>query len=209
MKIEAGQPDAHIPFTLRRTKDACPIEARRRLGLAIPEFFRRVERRFGATVEYFCVAERHKSGWPHVHVAIRGWKFVHIKLLWQLWHEVTGDSDHLHVNRIPAKRAKRYLAKYLGKDLHRFGTAKRYWCTKGFVPADFGQATEEELEQWQGWRFVKEHPDDLVREYRSRGWFAHALGEGWWSMTPPPWEWPAQHGPPQVAASGSAPGEGL
>lgn len=206
MQIEAGSPDAHVVLTLRRTATDSPDHARQRLGRHHAEFFRRLGRMWGSKPESFVVAERTKAGWPHLHVAVRGWRFKHYRQVWALWRDVTGDSDHVRVRRIPARRAKKYLAKYLGKDLHRFGTAKRYWRTRGYLPTDFGRPTEEECERWQGWTFVREHPGDIVRDYRSHGWFAHVIADGDTVLTPPPWETAPPRGPPPAAASGSTPG---
>jgi hypothetical protein len=196
MQIEAGQPDAHIVLTLRRVAGASPEAARQRLGKAIPEFFRRYERLTGVHVERFAVIEAHKSGWPHAHLACRNWKFGNIKAIWALWRQVTGDSDHVRVRRVPAKRMKKYLAKYLGKDLRKFGDSKRYWRTPRYLPADFGKPSEEDCERWRGWACVHEHPEAVIAGYLRAGWYRHDAGDGVTALTPPLWATASPRGPP-------------
>jgi len=65
--------------------------------------------------------------------------------------------------------AARYVAKYLGKAPHQFGTFKRYWKSAGWVVS-----TGEEVEDpWDGtgWEAVKEHPDDVIRDLICKGWW--------------------------------------
>jgi hypothetical protein len=204
MEIEAGCPDALLTLTLRRLPGGSPDDARKRLGLYIPALFRRVRRLTGHRFEWYVVVEKHQSGWPHVHIALRGWTYFAHSRLKALWRSVTGDSDHVHIKRIPSRQLKRYLAKYLGKDLHRFGTAKRYWRSKGYLPSDFGEPTDEEFERWSGWRYEREHPQDLIAAYQKKGWWRHDLGDGETVMTPPLWEAGAARGPPfSVVGSGA------
>lgn len=172
MEIELAKPDTHIVLTLRRVPGGSPEEARARLGKCQAEFFRRLKKLNGAQVERFCVVEKTKLGWPHLHVAARGWKFGKIEKVWALWRSVTGDSDHVRVRRVPARRLKKYLAKYLGKDPHKFGNGKRYWKTAGWLPADWKKPTEEEASQWQGWRYDHRHQSEIVDEYLREGWSA-------------------------------------
>jgi len=196
MQIEAGAPDTHLVFTLRRVAGASPEVARQRLGKAIPEFFRRYQRLTGVHVERYAVIEAHKSGWPHAHIACRGWVFREIKQVWSLWRQVTGDSDHVRVRRVPAKRMKKYLAKYLGKDLHKFGDSKRYWRTPRYLPPDFGQPSPDQLDRWQGWTCERRHPEDVIGELMRAGWYRHDAGDGVTAMTPPLWSTRSSRGPP-------------
>jgi hypothetical protein len=196
MMVEAGKPDALLTLTLRRTSASSPEQAREKLGKAIPEFFRRLQRLTGHRVPRFVVIERHQSGWPHAHLACSGWQFRAHKQLVALWKAVTKDSIHVDIRRIPARATKRYLAKYLGKDLHRFGTSKRYWRTQDYLPVGWGEPTEEEAARWEGWKHVKAHPEDLAEVYRARGWWRHDLADGVIAMTPPLHRLAEARGPP-------------
>jgi hypothetical protein len=196
MEVKAGRPDAHLVLTVRREPGASPTKARAKLGLAIHEFFRRIRKATGHRMAYFVVIEAHKSGWPHAHIAVRGWQYVrHAKLI-KRWREVTGDSDHVRIRRIPPTRQAKYLAKYLGKELHRFGTSKRYWRTKDWLPEGWGEMSEEQREQCAGWSFRAKHPEDVIFEYVRVGWFRHGTGRGEAVLTPPPWIWNNTTGPP-------------
>lgn len=196
MEIEAGAPDALVTLTRRRVPGASPEAARKDLGKWVPKFFRAVERMTGAPVEYYAVCEKHKSGWPHIHVAVRGWKFVNIKTLWALWRKITVDSDGVNVKRIPAKAIKKYLGKYLGKDLHKFGDSKRYWRTKNYLPPDWKKPSEEDFDRWEGWQLDRRHPGDVVAEYLRRGLYAIAGQDGETIMVPGPASMRSARGPP-------------
>jgi hypothetical protein len=196
MAIEDGKPDALVTLTTRRAPGACPIAARRDLGKWTLEFFRRVERLTGQHVERFNVCEKHRSGWPHLHVACRGWKFVDVRTLWSIWRSITGGSDGVNVKRIPPKRIKRYLAKYLGKDLHKFGDSKRYWRTKGWHSAGWKKPSPDDCDRWEGWVFERKHPREVQAEWQKKGWWPHRGEHGEVVMTPPIWHGRSPRGPP-------------
>jgi len=94
---------------------------------------------------FMAVIERTKLGWPHLHIMLRtGW--LSAKLIRDTMQELT-NSPIIKIERIhnQAKLAG-YVAKYCGKDPHKFGTCKRYWQSK-----DYKEATPE-----------KEHPGKRV-----------------------------------------------
>ena len=198
IEIEAGNPDALLTLTSRRILGASPDVARRKLGKDIKEFLRRVRRDRGVPIEYYVAIEKHKSGWPHAHLAVRGWLYIAHPRLKALWRAVTGDSDHIHIRRVPPKKVKRYLAKYIGKDLHRFGTAKRYWHSKGWLPKGWDAPSEGDCEQFQGWQHITKHPLDVIAGYQLEGYHTHHLGWAEAVMLPAAWMQAGARAPPSI-----------
>jgi len=85
------------------------------------------------SVEFLAVVEAQKNGEPHLHIMMRS-PFVP-----QAWLSARMDE----LIRAPivwiesvrkTKKLANYVAKYCGKDPHRFGTLKRYWASKRWVP---------------------------------------------------------------------------
>jgi hypothetical protein len=187
-----------LTLTIRRTASGDPVEARSRLGRGVREILRRAARETGVQAAYFVAIEKHKSGWPHAHIALRGWKFVGHKRLSRQWLAITGDSSHVHIRRLPQRRLAKYLAKYLGKDLHRFGTFKRYWCSQDWLPDDMPTMSAEQAEQYQGWEPDKRHPSDVVAGLQKAGWYTFRTGWGCYTMTPALWLSGGATGPPTV-----------
>lgn len=201
MMIEAGQPNAMMTFTLLRRPGASPEAARKQLSKNMAEFMRRVRRKYVPGLEYFAVVETHKAYWPHAHVALKDWTFVHWKVLRALWETITGGSYQLDVQRIPAGKAKKYLAKYFSKEPVQFGQSKRYWRSRGYLPKGWGEPTDEEAEQWQGWRKEDEHPREVIDKLRFAGWYEHSIGKNEAVLTPPPWFIPPPTGSPALRAA--------
>jgi hypothetical protein len=99
----------------------------------------------GKACPFFAVREAHKSGWPHLHIAIRG-TWIDQAWLKARWEERTGDFK-VDIRKFGnGKEVARYISKYIGKAPARFGTAKRYWHSKDWAPKKKDEAwTGEEL----------------------------------------------------------------
>jgi hypothetical protein len=90
--------------------------------------------------QYFMIPEPHESGWPHLHVLLRG---SYIARLWvkRNWADITG-SPNIDIKAIAhARNTLRDLAKYLTKSapiLAAFPTHLRpYTKSWGWLPDDF------------------------------------------------------------------------
>lgn len=106
----------------------------------------------GKKGEYLTVVEATQKGWPHLHVlTTRRW----IDQAWLsfLWKSLTG-AHVVDVRRVSNHgQAASYVSKYLGKAPHRFLHCKRYYFTRGYMPAredkaqpyDWTNATHETL----------------------------------------------------------------
>jgi len=77
-------------------------------------------------VPFLAVVEAQKCGNPHLHIMLRGDYIPQPWLKQRMKEEIGAEICDI---RYVAKRRKlaNYVAKYCGKDPHRFGTSKRYW----------------------------------------------------------------------------------
>jgi hypothetical protein len=210
-EIEArrGRPNRFLTLTCTPDVGMSALDRRRIMGEAWPVFVKRIKRYLNnGTFEYWAVCEKTQLGEPHFHVLIRS-KFLPQKLLSQWWKELTGAYVVWIVEVKKSERAASYVSKYLTKGLERFGTYKRYWKSKNYVLPE----TEKAEETWERkvWRYVKEHVDDVVFARTREGWqrVPHQGAGRVWVLLKPPWWAQPPRGPPQAAASGSAPGQGL
>lgn len=84
--------------------------------------------------QFLAVFEKHKSGWPHLHLVIKG-KYIPWSKLLEWWKEITG-STGIYIQYIRSTgQAAAYCAKYIGKDLAQFPNCKRWWRSHGFSEA--------------------------------------------------------------------------
>jgi len=142
----------------------------------ISRFFRGLRRGLGEAFPYVWVPELHPGGhgW-HVHFAVGrfvrrglieeawGRGFVHIKLL--------GDLPVGSGPRAEARRAARYISKYLGKDLAGAGGLNRYDVAQGFQPrAERLRADTEGEVVGLAVRRMGERPAYLWRSINQDGW---------------------------------------
>lgn len=97
---------------------------------------------------FLAIFEAHKSGYPHLHLLIRG-KFIPWEMLTKWWEEITG-STHVDIRKIDTTgKAAFYVAKYLGKDLHAFAGCKRWWRSHGYSEgADEDYAKDRPNVRW-------------------------------------------------------------
>ena len=134
-------------------------------------------------LEYLCVLEAHKSGWPHMHLLLRTRYIPHDWLTQKatklLQSKVIGIS-YVKTGHSPAA----YVAKYVGKSPHKFGTLKRYWMTSKYQQeknTDAGRVFPD------CWRWVQSSDDiPTIR----RKWISYGreprdirgggIAWGWW-----------------------------
>lgn len=182
----SGHATRFVTLTSRRRPGLQPIEAAQQLVHSWQVVVKRWRRLQPANrADYLAVFEATKLGWPHLHILWRGpW-------LDQKWLSIQMDelarSPIVSVERIedPVKAA-RYIAKYIGKEPHKFGTCKRYWSTPGWnqTPLD-----EEQDEFWKAQRY--ELSDDPLKRHVEQ-WHIGLkpgihVGDGiaWWGDVPP------------------------
>jgi hypothetical protein len=134
--IAAGDPSRFLTLTLAYKPGADVDDLARRLVRAWTELARRIRRNWpGRELEYFRVMEAHKSGAPHMHLAVRsGW--LDYDWLKENWLAITG-SWNVDIRRIwPGSQRASYISKYLGQDLHAYQGVKRYFASRGWIGPD-------------------------------------------------------------------------
>jgi hypothetical protein len=160
IEIRTNRPDACITLTVRSHAGITPLGARQLMADAFPRLMRWMRQQTGTTLEYYAVCERHKSGYPHLHVALRGWKFVWQPKISAKWQQLTGAKIVWIDGTGDPKKVARYLSKYLGKDLTKIGSFKRYWKSRGWV-LDRGDETDERYER-KVWKYAKQRVAELI-----------------------------------------------
>jgi len=132
----AGDPERHLTLTTRPRPGMRYDHAVKWLRKCFAKLITRARKVWGPQ-QYFMVPEPHASGWPHLHVLLRG---SYIARLWvkRNWADITG-SPNIDIKVVrSAPNAARDLAKYLSKSapiLAAFPTKLRpFTHSKGWLP---------------------------------------------------------------------------
>lgn len=132
---------------------------------------------------FLAVFEKHKSGFPHLHLLIKG-EYIPWQMLRKWWEEITG-STHIDIRRIKSTGAAAYyVAKYIGKDLAAFAHCKRWWRSKGFsAPPESREEKDPYAPQWHRYQ-----ADVYKLRFAARlaGWLAGEVDREMLILTPPP-----------------------
>lgn len=129
-----GEPNKMVTLTVNPKHFDGPDDAARALVLAWRRAREALKRWHGHRfVEGMAVFERHKSGWPHLHILVRS-AFIPQRWLAGYMRSRIG-SPIVDVRKIRGrKHAIRYVGKYIAKAPTRFQGCKRYWRTKNYIP---------------------------------------------------------------------------
>jgi len=184
--VAAGKPTKLLTLTTRVVEGADPVAEARRQGDAWARLWRLIRKRYpDHELAFFIVREAHKSGWPHIHVALRT-PFISWEWLTGQWEALTG-SPGIDIRAIyNSADAAKYLAKYIGKDPMRFGTTKRYWHSRNWF--DVRPDPQPPTGDWNSkWYIVKEHLGQLAEHAWMRGWAISMKGRlGYFEARAPP-----------------------
>src|SRR5690606_31125816 len=94
------------------------------------------------------VFERHKSGFPHLHLLIRA-RFLPVRELRAMWEGITKHSWNVNVMAIRTPGQLAYAAKYIGKDLAAFAHCKRWWRSHDYNGPDaFAEDRAADRHRW-------------------------------------------------------------
>lgn len=114
-KLAEGKPSAFITLTCKPSETETPKEAHDRCRPKIARLFAKLREECG-TIEYACILETHKNGFPHWHILARCSYIPHARLK-ALWEQMTGNSI-VAIEKIRHQRSmNRYLVKYCGKEM--------------------------------------------------------------------------------------------
>ena len=144
-------------------------------------------------LQYLCVIEAHKSGWPHLHILARSaW-------IGQDWlAEQT--KDLLDAHKVDVQRIWRrsqvnaYVAKYCSKCTAKFGTTKRYWMSARYELSTYEKKKTDGV-RWHDIGISNQHLVQIVHNWESMGW--HVIRPNWWHAE-------TTRGPPPEAEVGAA-----
>ena len=140
-----GSPNRFITLTVNVHRYDTPDEAAQALSIAWRRAREALKRYHGfKDLEAIMVFERTRAGWPHLHILARC-AFISQKWLSGFMRNRM-DSPIVDVRKIKgARMAAGYVAKYIGKDPHRFDGTKRYWRTRHYLPPKADRAPTTRL----------------------------------------------------------------
>jgi len=117
---------------------------------------------------FYAVFERHKSGWPHIHMLLR---HEHVDIRW-LRAQIVALIGSPQMKIVPIRsdgEAAVYITKYCTKNPHRFEGCKRYW-----------QSQDYQVENWQPEPRFDNFPGSWVRDPHSLAiWADNWNSLGW------------------------------
>lgn len=155
-----GKPTAMLTLTVSSNHYATPEEAAADLKRGLVALRKRITRKYPAEkMPFIAVFERHKSGYPHLHLLIRS-RFLGVAWLRECWEEITG-SWNVNITKIDPGRHFAYVTKYIGKDVAAFEGCKRWWRSHDYDLADH-ELTLEEARALQGWSRLTANIDRLT-----------------------------------------------
>ena len=127
-----GKPTKFLTLTSRKRDDMDEYEAAIELSRAWRVLRKRIMRKFKLSkLPFLAVFERHKSGWPHMHLLLR-MPFISQKWLSKQMKELC-DGPVVWIEHLwDSKKAAAYCAKYCSKCTQKIGTSKRYWQSKDY-----------------------------------------------------------------------------
>jgi hypothetical protein len=135
-RAKAGKPTTFITLTANPRRYASPVEPARSMVEAWRTLRRRICARFGCpSLPFFATFEATKRGEPHLHILARA-PFIPQRWLSDQMADLTG-SPIVDIRHVPdVGRAATYVAKYVGKDPHRFEGCKRFWTSLDWLDDD-------------------------------------------------------------------------
>lgn len=185
-----GRPNSFLTLTSRRDHKKTPNDAARELARAWRLLRLRILRKLNISkLPFLAVFERTKLGWPHLHIIMRA---PYISQTWisVQMRDLTG-SFIVDIRRIDGQRgAIGYVTKYVGKDAHRFGSAKRYWESQDYQ-IDKRAKIKASFEHGFGWDRDTRHIDKWCRSWREVGHIVTMTSRWKASARPPPSVWAA------------------
>lgn len=164
----SGKPTTFITLTVNPAWGSSPYQRAHALADAWRVIVRLAKTKYGIKkLPYLCVFEATKNGEPHLHILCRVKWISHGWLRDQMARLM--DAPIVDVQRVRnPKKLAFYLAKYIGKDPHRFQTCKRYWATRDWELTKF--EPQPPPGRWHsGWELIKTPLDQLAEEWLDQG----------------------------------------
>lgn len=183
----SGAPQRFLTLTVNPTTGDSPDHRLTLLSAAWRTCVKRLRRHYGQhTIQYLAVVEATKRGEPHLHILLRS-PYIPQAELSRIMSELI-DSPIVDIRRIKGTREViRYVAKYITKSPHHFGTGKRYWSSQAW---ELPQDPDEERDSLHAAKWVIDHRyiQNVVRYLTLElGLLVHREGPDYWTFgTSPP-----------------------
>lgn len=176
-QILNGNPNRMLTLTHQHRPGDTPEAIARAIAKAFPKLMRLCRKKCGdAELAYFAVFEAHETGFPHLHVALRS-PYLHQGWLKRVWYKLTR-SYIVDIRAIDgAHRTAGYMSKYLGKDLHRFGSLKRYWQSANYQTEEQKVFERTFPSVWK-WERCDQSLAQVETEWRRLGRKPYDIGPG-------------------------------
>lgn len=135
-------------------------------------------------IPFLAVIEKHKSGWPHLHILMRA-AWIDFRWLQAQWQEIVG-AHHVRIERLKNKeKGAAYCAKYCGKVRDEIIGAKRYWSTRDYdLRPDWEQQLAKRPPHWC--EVLNLTIDEVVAGWKRVGYLVEVLGVYEARARPPP-----------------------
>lgn len=184
-QAHGGAPTTFLTLTSRRKPELTPYDAAMNLSRAWRLLRLRIMRhRKLKNLPFLAVFEATQNGWPHLHILLRS--------IWidQRWISAQmaelADAPVVDIQRIRNRaQVNAYVAKYVGKAPHKFGSAKRYWQSRDY---DLRPAQPEKLPWREGvdWWQTSRNLGAWCRSMEALAWSVERLGLHKARARPPP-----------------------
>lgn len=134
MKAFKGEPQRFLTLTVRKHHFTSPEETAREMVKGWRMLRQFLERTLSIKkISFLAVFEAHESGWPHLHILLRG-SFIHHHIIRKWWAE-RFDSFQIDIRYVKNKRQRaNYVSKYVSQAPETFAGCRRFWCSQDWDP---------------------------------------------------------------------------
>jgi len=170
-EAKAGKPNLFITLTSRYQTNRSPAAAARDLVRAWRQVRAEYLKKHGpGSLPFLAVFEATKRGWPHLHIVARA-RWVDQGWLSKRMAALIG-SPVVDVRRVKGLgQLAAYVAKYIGKDPHRFAGTKRYWRSRDYLKP-LKEDDNSDGDTGVPWRVVQQHWRTYAEETEALGFVA-------------------------------------
>jgi hypothetical protein len=182
-RIAACNANRFVTLTVRPDPTKSPQEQLDVLTHAWRTLWKRWKRlTLPGTCGYVRVVELHKSGSPHLHIAVRA-PYLHQSILSSWWKELTG-SPIVDIRAIrSAKNVGRYLAAYCTKSLAAIENRRKWAATPRWLPVPPAEGLEPG-ELPTTWKWKSADTETLIAAAIEAGY--RPAPKGWYILPSPP-----------------------
>lgn len=187
-EANGGQPRTFLTLTMPADETADPVDQAKKLNRAWRSLRQAICRKYKIKrLPHMTVMEATKKGTPHLHVLCRA-PFIPQQWISDKMRKLAG-APIVDIRRIDKHRAiATYVAKYVGKDPHQFGTCKRYYKSRDYeLRKDHLQKKKHRAD----WTFsVETRPLwSVIAYWQSKGWWVNEVTKDK-AVVIPPWRSP-------------------